>query len=137
MPMCGFDKQMLDGLDEFHQGLVEAVKKKSKKDSITVEEAVMWELKEMNLFLKELVILGNEVNKQKLMGIANYSMAFYLGALGKSKEKGIDIVEAMGEEMKSNRNFLSEIDSYYYDYLEGKKENPMRELISWMDKEAN
>ena len=135
MPMCGFDEQMLDGLDDFHQGLVEAVQRKSKKSNITVKEAVMWELKEMGLFMKELVVLGSETNKQKLVGIANYSSAFYLGALEKSKENNIDIEEAMKEEMKSTRGFLFEIDKYYYDYLEGKKENPIKELVSWIGKE--
>lgn len=31
MPICGFDKQMLDGLDKFHEGLVENLLKKTKE----------------------------------------------------------------------------------------------------------
>jgi len=31
MPMCGFNKQMLDGLDKFHESLIENITKKSKK----------------------------------------------------------------------------------------------------------
>ena len=31
MPLCGFDKQMLDGLDKFHEGLVENIIKKQKR----------------------------------------------------------------------------------------------------------
>ena len=31
MPICGFNKQMLDGLDKFHEGLVETIIKKSNK----------------------------------------------------------------------------------------------------------
>jgi len=135
MPMCGFSKIMLDGLGVYHQGLAEAVIKKSKKNNITVEEAIMWELKEMDTFLKELVVLGNEINKQKLMGIARYSKAFYLGALKKSKEKNIAIEEAMKSENEMTKGFLFEIDNYYYEYLEGKKENPMKELISWIGQE--
>jgi len=133
MPMCGFSKSMLDGLGLYHQGLAEAVIKKSKESNITVEEAIMWELKEMDTFLKELVVLGNEINKQKLTGIATYSKAFYLSALKKSKEKGIPIEEALNSENETTKGFLFEIDSYYYDYLEGKKENPMKELINWID----
>lgn len=137
MPMCGFSKSMLEGLGVYHQGLADAVIKKSKKSNITIEEAIMWELKEMSTFLKELVILGNEVNKQKLMGIANYSKAFYLGALKKSKEKNIAIEEAMKDENEATKSFLFEIDNYYYEHLEGKKENPMKELISWIGKEVS
>ncbi len=137
MPMCGFSKSMLDGLGVYHQGLAEAVIKKSKESNITVEEAIIWELKEMDAFLKELVVLGNEINKQKLMGIANYSKAFYLGALKKSKEKNIAIEEAMKSENEMTKSFLFEIDTYYYKYLEGKKENPMKELINWIGQEGN
>jgi len=31
MPICGFDKQMLDGLDKFHEGLVENLLRKIKE----------------------------------------------------------------------------------------------------------
>ena len=31
MPLCGFDKQMLDGLDKFHESLVENIIKKIKE----------------------------------------------------------------------------------------------------------
>ena len=137
MPMCGFSKSMLDGLGVYHQGLAEAVIRKSKETNITVEEAIMWELKEMDTFLKELIVLGNEINKQKLIGIANYSRAFYLGALKKSKEKGLTIKEAMNKENEMTQSFLFEIDNYYYEHLEGKKKNPMKELISWIGKEAS
>lgn len=31
MPLCGFDKQMLDGLNKFHEGLVENILSKTKE----------------------------------------------------------------------------------------------------------
>lgn len=33
MPFCGFDKQMLDGLDKFHEGLIETIIEKSKEEN--------------------------------------------------------------------------------------------------------
>lgn len=32
MPMCGFNKQMLNGLDKFHEGLIEMIIRKNKED---------------------------------------------------------------------------------------------------------
>lgn len=137
MPMCGFDKQMLDGLGMFYKGLAEAVLRKSKESNITVEEAISIELKDMNDFLKELVILSNELNKHKLIGITNYAKAFYLGALKQSKEEGILIKEAMDNQIKETRNFLFEVDKHFYDHLEGKKEKPMTELVKWIEGRFN
>jgi len=31
MPLCGFNKQMLDGLDKFHESLIENITKKVKE----------------------------------------------------------------------------------------------------------
>lgn len=131
MPMCGFDEQMLDGIGMFYRGLAEAALRKSKEKNIIVEEAIILEIKDMNDFLKELVILDNEINKQKLIGITNYAKAFYLGSLKLAKDKGISIEEAMNIEIDQTRNFLFEIDEYFYKYLKN-KDNPMKELVSWI-----
>lgn len=132
MPMCGFDKQMLDGLDEFNKGLIEAVLRISRREKVTVEEAIEFELQEMNIFLKELVIFGNDASKQQLIGIATYSIGFYKGSIELAKNKGIKIEEAMNIEIKKTRDFLCDIDKHYYEHLKGKTAHPMKELVSWM-----
>lgn len=38
MPLCGFDKQMLDGIDSFHKGLVETILDKIPGDKVDEEE---------------------------------------------------------------------------------------------------
>ena len=37
MALCGFDKQMLEGLKSFHRGLAETVLKKIKQENVTRE----------------------------------------------------------------------------------------------------
>ena len=54
MPLCGFNPKMLHGLTEFAQGLYEQAEKRSKSDSISLEQAFKVEIEEMNIFLHEL-----------------------------------------------------------------------------------
>ena len=86
----------------------------------------------MNIFLKELVIFGNDASKQQLIGIATYSIGFYKGSIELAKNKGIKIEEAMNIEIKKTRDFLCDIDKHYYEHLKGKTAHPMKELVSWM-----
>ena len=51
MPLCGFDKKMLNGLTLFAQSLYEAAMRKSKEKHITIEQAMKIEIEEMNEFL--------------------------------------------------------------------------------------
>ena len=45
MPFCGFDKQMLEGLESYHRGLIEVLKLKSKEKEISIEEALNDQIK--------------------------------------------------------------------------------------------
>lgn len=133
MPLCGFDEQMLEGLSNFYKGLAEAVRRKSQERKIPIEAAIILELKDMDDFLKNLVLLGNPLNKDKLLGITQYAKTFYLGALQQSKEKQIPIETAMENQIKETKQFLAAIDTHYYEHLEGKKEQPMTELVQWIN----
>ena len=136
MPMCGFDKPMLDGLDLFYRGLADAVIRRSKEDRISVEKAIDLELEDMNEFIQELTKLTTELDKHKLIGLTNYGKSFYLGALERSKQKGILIEKAMDNEIKETRAFLYSVDDQYYKHLKGKKDSPIKELVQWMEKNA-
>lgn len=129
MPLCGFDKQMLDGLDMFHRGLADSIIRKSKEVGITLEESIHQELDEMNEFIKELQKLPNRVDKQKLIGLANYAQSFYEGSLQRSRKDSIEINEAMDLEIKTTRNFLYEVDRCYEEDLKGKVPDPIKKLV--------
>lgn len=51
MPLCGFDKQMLDGLDSFYRGLARAVIRKSKEKNVLVKDAMEHQISETRKFL--------------------------------------------------------------------------------------
>ena len=129
MPMCGFDKQMLSGLRMFLKGLVEAIDRNSKEKGINLEQALREELEEMEEFVKELRILGNKENKEKLVGLLYFGRAFYLSALHRSRENKIGLRKAMNKEIEGTINFLDEVDKIYYEKLKGKVSNPLRELV--------
>ena len=38
MPLCGFNQEMLEGLDSFHKGLVETILNKSEANNLIREE---------------------------------------------------------------------------------------------------
>ena len=48
MPMCGFDKKMLEGLDSFHNGLVEIILEKLPTDK-KEEESLLEEKQDATL----------------------------------------------------------------------------------------
>jgi len=61
MPMCGFNQQMLDGLESFHSGLVEhGIVDRSRMKRETKEKIIIRELDDMNRFLKETHNIENE-----------------------------------------------------------------------------
>ena len=41
MPLCGFNQKMIDGIDSFHKGLVEAILDKIPSDKVDEEESFM------------------------------------------------------------------------------------------------
>ncbi len=41
MPLCGFDKQMLDGIDSFHRGLIEIILDKTPSKNVDGKEFFM------------------------------------------------------------------------------------------------
>ncbi len=128
MPFCGFDKQMLDGLEMFHQGLADSIIRRSGEEGLTVEKAIQTELEEMKVFVKELQRTGNYA---QLTGLAHYAQAYYDGALQRIQD-GSSTPEAMKIESTTIRGFLFEVDRRYYEDLKGKVPEPIKELVKWI-----
>lgn len=111
------------------KGLAEAIDRNSKEKGINSEQALREELEEMEEFVKELRILGNKENKEKLVGIVYFGRAFYLSALHRSQENKIELRKAMNQEIEETINFLDKVDKIYYEELKGKVSNPLKELV--------
>lgn len=136
MPLCGFDKQMLDGLSMFYEGLAEAVIRKSKANEITMVQAIETEIKEMNEFVDELSGLHDVLARQKLIGITNYAQSFYQEILKRNEHSKRDIRQIMEEIIKETRNFLFMVDKMYEEHFR-QKSSPMKELVSWINKDKS
>ena len=122
MPMCGFTKEMLDGLDMLYEGLIKAVEKES------IEQALGKEINDMHAFIGELDNLENSFDRQALMGITNLGQSLYRGAVNLSEQKGISLQESLREQKKHLRELFYRTDETYYRECENTA-NPMYNLI--------
>ncbi|MBI2045386.1 hypothetical protein HYT23_04980 [Candidatus Pacearchaeota archaeon] len=121
MPVCGFDQQMLEGLRMFHNGLARAITRRT-NEGTSFERAIHYELEEIDAFVNELPNLSDEINRERLIGIARYARAFYQGALINGFEK----------EDSVSRDFLYSVDRAFYDRFKGRKES-MPDLIKFLN----
>lgn len=64
MPMCGFNKKMIQGIAIFCEGLFEATLERAKQQNIGVEEAFRNEIRELGLFLEALEEKYQELRTQ-------------------------------------------------------------------------
>jgi len=133
MPLCGFDKLMLDGLSAFYNGLAKAVRRKSVRQNITIAQAIEIELREMNEFIAELPNLTDDLSKQKLTGITHYAQSFYREVLKKHNETKEEVNKIMETIIKETRNFLYMVDKMYEERFR-KMDSSMKELVSWINK---
>ena len=68
MPMCGFNEQMLEGMQEFHTGLIEhGIIARSKMKNKTHEEIIKRELSDMDRFQKEMHHIKDPLIQELIM----------------------------------------------------------------------
>ena len=128
MPICGFNKKMLKGLADFHEGLIEhGLIERSKKKGKSVNKILEDELKDMTRFLREIESIQDDKKKEILRTITRYSKAFYELILDEG-------VENYKELIKTLSIFYERMDDKYYSELEGRK-NDMKNLAEFLDSE--
>lgn len=126
MPLCGFNKQMLDGCKNFHLGLVEhGIIERSKKKNQSLEKTIENELNDMKRFQKEIPNIENPEIKEITDSLTKYACAFY---------KLIDKqgIENYKETINFLNNFYFKMDEKFYNELEGKPED-MKELALYLN----
>ena len=127
MPFCGFDKQMLEGMQGFHTGLIEhGIIARSKMKNQTNEETIKKEINDMKRFQEEIHNIKDPLIQELIMKLTEYAEAFYKLLEVKGVENYPELIE------KINHLYF-EMDRKYYDELEG-KENDMKLLVEHMDK---
>lgn len=124
MPLCGFTKEMLSGLDAFLQGLEQAVHGKGIPSDIALRK----ELTDIAAFTEALTSVPDPLRKM-LVGISNFAGSYYEQV---RQRDGKGSSEAFQQERTYVLGMLEAIDERYYDHLDGKMPEPMQALASWI-----
>jgi len=129
MPICGFNKKMLEGLTAFSEGLVEhGLQYRCKKNKETIEQGIKREISDMTRLHLELPRIDDSAKRLLTEGITKYAQAFYLIM----REKGTDNYQ---ETIQSIMAYFKAMDEKYYSELEGKP-GDMRDLTKFLDKQS-
>jgi hypothetical protein len=126
MPLCGFNKKMLDGLVSFHEGLVEhGIVDRSRKKNVSTDEILKRELLDMENFLSEIDLIENPIKRELIRNLTTYASKFYELV----QQEG---VENTGEIVGGLTKLYREMDRKYYSELEGKPD-AMRKLANYLN----
>ena len=130
MPLCGFNKKMLEGITAFSQGLVEhGLFYKGKKNNETIEQGIRRELSDMTRLLPELNKIDDNAKRTLTEGLVKYAMGFYLIMRKNGVEDGLKDYKAVIEKIGK---YFESMDSKYYSELEGKPDD-MEELARYLN----
>jgi len=126
MPLCGFNKKMIEGLKKFNEGLVEhGLIHRSQKNEESIEQAINRELSDMMRFLEETQEIDKSSKRIITEGLVKYSMGFYLIM----RENNIEDYEEILDLISDYFRFM---DSKYYSELEGQPDD-MKKLVELLN----
>jgi len=126
MPFCGFNQEMLEGLEKFHKGLVEhGILERSRKRNQTTEQTINIELEDMDKFLKETYNITDEGMRELTETLARYACAYYKYVQKKGVGNYMEVIKFLN-------NFYYSMDDKYYSELEGKPE-AMKKLAIYLN----
>lgn len=129
MPMCGFNKKMIEGLKAFHEGLVEhGLIERSKIKGCSIEAILQRELQDMDRFLSETHQIQNPEMREITEAITRYARAFYTLV----NKQGIDNYRDTASFL---REFYINMDAKFYSDLEGKPDD-MRQLADYLNEQT-
>ena len=127
MPLCGFNENMLNGLEGFHKGLVEhGIIDRAKLKNKTANEIIENEIRDMDRFLKEAKNIKDPEIREIIENLTKYARSFYslISKIGLDKYQEI---------ISSLNKIYFDMDRKYYKELEGKN-NDMKKLVEHLNK---
>lgn len=126
MPLCGFNKKMLDGLLAFNEGLVEhGLFDRSKSKQQSIDNILDAELRDMQRFLSQTGELNAPEIRKIVEGLTTYAQGFY------ELIKRCD-VSRYKELVQRLNDFFKAMDTKYYSELEGKPDD-MKNLVRYLN----
>lgn len=126
MPLCGFNQEMLEGMEKFHKGLVEhGILERSEKKKQTTEQTINKELEDMKDFLKETHNIEDANVRELTEMLARYACAYYKFVQNKGVENYKQIIQFLNQ-------FYFNMDNKYYSKLEGQPK-AMKQLAIYLN----
>jgi len=126
MPFCGFNQEMLEGINKFHKGLVEhGIIERSEKKNRTHEQTIKIELEDMKDFLNETHNIKDSELRELTEALAKYASAYYKFVKKNGVENYRKIIQFLN-------NFYFNMDDKYYSELEGKPQ-AMKKLALYLN----
>ena len=131
MPLCGFNNKMLNGLNDFNEGLVEHglfYKTVITQESLT--RGIRKEISGLARLQTEIHRIEDAPKRIVTQGLVTYVTGFYL--IMKQNELPDD--PQLYKEFISNINtYFKKMDDKYYGELEGKSDD-MKRLVKYLNK---
>ena len=113
MPVCGFNQKMLEGLSTFAEGLFDQAIKRSREDSLSLEDSLKQEIREMDVF-REILDSKDERKLQVLKGITLIAQELYRQGLATTPE---EIRKRFFAAVAEEKDFCVKLDNEYYENL--------------------
>lgn len=130
MPLCGFNDKMLNGLNDFNEGLVEhGLVFRGKQNGETLEAGIRRELSDMARLHPELWRIENGPKRVITQGIVTYATGFYMVMKQKDLANNPEQYKAF---IAGINEYFRAMDDKYYGELEGKA-NDMEELAGYLN----
>ena len=129
MPLCGFNQKMLQGLQAFHEGLVEhGLIERSQKKGTSIESTLQKELNDMDRFLRETPTIENPELRKVIESLTIYARSLY------------QLIEKGGfaqhpTTLTSLLAIYEGMDRTYYTELEGKPDD-MKNLVTYFNRQS-
>lgn len=126
MPICGFNSKMLEGVKDFHEGLIDhgIIDRAKLKDKAT-DEIIENEIRDMDTFLREIHNIKDPETREVIENLTRYARSFYLLVKKIGIKKSSKIISSLNK-------LYFEMDRKYYSELEGKKD-AMKKLAVHLD----
>jgi hypothetical protein len=140
MPLCGFNKRMIDGIVTFSDGLFTATLDRGKQNGVDDLSAVATEVREIGLFIDALKErYGSPDDSGKAMPDMIYGIAVFAGGLLKStlarqRDTDADLAAVFDAQVKEVGGFLEALEKKHQTLKRtNSPEATMKKAVEWID----
>jgi RNA processing factor Prp31 len=126
MPLCGFNQKMIEGLEDFHEELVEhGILGRSTRKNQSIDTTIKNELNDMKRFIGEMNSIKDPKVRSIVRNLAKYANSFYELV----NDRGIDNYK---NTIRNISTLYFEMDKKFYGDLEGKSHD-MKQLAQYLN----